>query len=812
MASRAPIDFQEPVEQPIGLRPALRPVPQTGFLENFTATQREMQIAGNIDATSRRGWEAYRPIIDELERVGAVRGQTQSFGRNIPLHFVNPYSLTDETQGMHGVGVPGQVEMRRLIHAEIVRRRRADPDFLREVPDTPEEYDRRIAERYSAELQRIRRVQGAASSLGSIGGFAGGVAGSFEDPINLATMPVGGASRTVIGAIGRSFIENAIIEAASQPAVRQNYAELGENQTFMDAARSVLFSGGAGAAFRGGAEAIGRAGPIYDALATSVFNVMPQSIQRRWADAATVDDRLLVDILRASISPDRWTPDLRASVNILERDAEIREASPFEPGPVGDQAHADALTGALRQIVDGAPPIRSVEPMEATPAPPARPAPGTGLHAGIVAGLRQRGFSETQAQGIAAGVEAESRSNYQIVNPTSGAYGIGQWLGSRKRELFRRYGASPTLDQQLDFMAWELRGGDHGGRHVLAETDPERVLDAYIRRFMRPAEGAETIGDLRRGRAALGVGERDVEPEMRMSGAPESEAVDMAAVPTVRSDLFSAPEARVEAQRAVASGLTGEAVEFEPARFAGQAGEMLEADPTIRTERLAQTLQITPDEARQVRALAEGEMPAVDAAARSDLPPAQGVPFREWVEEALGSRDWVVAARLGPKMAERFDVAVPPARFRELEATWRADNGNAVMGTVGNRIDEPRARADQLGRIIARAEVGGYGKRSRAVQNRARGELREIEAGKAVLADIRAGGDVRDLQQFDDPKKGGTSQSDSIEHDLRTALAADSAFAARKFVTEELGEASLDEILEDLDNNRAFAAAMRACL
>lgn len=810
MASRAPIDFQEPVAQPLNLRPALRPQPQTGFMENFSATRREQEIAGNTNATINRLAEQYGPIIDELERSGARFGQGQ--------RFLNPASLPDESTAAYGVGVPGRAEMRRLIHAEIVRRRQANPEFLRDVPDTPEEYDRRINERYAAELRDVRQTQGQATTWGSVGGFIGGVAGAFEDPVNLATMPIGGASRTVLGAIGRSFVENAIIEAASQPLVQRNYADLGEDQTFMDAARSVLFSGGAGAAFRGGAEVIGRSGPIYDTLASSVFNAMPPSIQRRWADAATVDDRLLVDIFRASVPGDRWTPDLRGAVNILERDAEIREASPFEPSPVGDQAHADALTGALRQIAGGVAP-RAADPVALAARPPQVRSATTSEQgpSAVGAELRAGGMPEPVVAGFLGNFEVEG--GYRgAVGDGGTAFGIAQWRHERVANFQRIIGVHPSRashGQQARFVRWEMENPQAAGMTqaqrdaILAARTPEeaaRLIDRYYERSN--GQHRERRAEAARRHAGEGGGDQT---EARVVTPLDPDDI-VATMPAIRADLFDTPEARVEAQRAMASSTTGEIVEFEPARFAAEAGEVLAADPAIRTERLAETLQITPDEARQVRALAESaeEVPTIANRAQGDLPPAQGASFRKWIEEALGTRDWVVAARLGPKMAERYDVAVPPARFRELEATWRAENDNAAVGSVATRIEEPRA--DQLSRIIARAEAGGYGKRSRAVQNKAQGELREIEAREAVIADIRAGADTRELQQFDDPRKGAAIQTESIEHDIRAALAENPTLAARKFVTEELGEASLDEILKDLDGNRAFVTAMRACL
>ena len=117
--------------------------------------------------------------------------------------------------------------------------------------------------------------------------------------------------------------------------------------------------------------------------------------------------------------------------------------------------------------------------------------------------LSGKGFSAEQTSGIAAGIYAESQGDPNARNPTSGAFGIGQWLGSRKQALIARYGNNPTLTQQLDFLIWELRGGDHGGASVLNASSATDVLKNYITKFMRPAKGAETTGDLSRGAAYL---------------------------------------------------------------------------------------------------------------------------------------------------------------------------------------------------------------------------------------------------------------------------------------------------------------------
>lgn len=127
----------------------------------------------------------------------------------------------------------------------------------------------------------------------------------------------------------------------------------------------------------------------------------------------------------------------------------------------------------------------------------------SGGSSGIVDYLKRAGFTDQQALGIAAGIHAESGSNPNAVNSKSGAFGIGQWLGPRKQALMRRYGPNPNMDQQLAFLVSELRGGDKGGPAVGRTATADHALLTYIVKFMRPRAGAETLGDIRRGRAFL---------------------------------------------------------------------------------------------------------------------------------------------------------------------------------------------------------------------------------------------------------------------------------------------------------------------
>jgi hypothetical protein len=108
--------------------------------------------------------------------------------------------------------------------------------------------------------------------------------------------------------------------------------------------------------------------------------------------------------------------------------------------------------------------------------------------------LLASGLRADQVQGIMAGMAAEGGNLGMGAN---GAFGIGQWRGDRLTRLQQTYGANPTARQQLAFLMSELRGGDPGGRRVLAAGGAMAVMQSYARDFMRPqGKHLEHIRDL----------------------------------------------------------------------------------------------------------------------------------------------------------------------------------------------------------------------------------------------------------------------------------------------------------------------------
>lgn len=83
-----------------------------------------------------------------------------------------------------------------------------------------------------------------------------------------------------------------------------------------------------------------------------------------------------------------------------------------------------------------------------------------------------KGFTDYQAAGLVGNLMRESSMNPNAVNKSSGAYGLLQWLGPRKKNLFKMYGEHPTFDQQLDYLWHELNTTHKKGlKLILASPD-----------------------------------------------------------------------------------------------------------------------------------------------------------------------------------------------------------------------------------------------------------------------------------------------------------------------------------------------------
>ena len=214
------------------------------------------------------------------------------------------------------------------------------------------------------------------------------------------------------------------------------------------------------------------------------------------ADGGSVDDGEDDPILKA----------IRLSTNPFHQ-FQVQQAAEHADD-MGEDAETPASnddTQAQTQDQDS----QSVVPAELGAGPPKSMrtiAKGGHVDPEVVSFFKNRGLSDQVALGIAAGINAESGNNPNVVNPKSGAMGLGQWMGDRQKGLLAQYGPNPSKSEQLNYLWHELKGGDRGGPAVLAANDAPTALGLYVTKFMRPKAGSETEGDLARGLGAIRSG------------------------------------------------------------------------------------------------------------------------------------------------------------------------------------------------------------------------------------------------------------------------------------------------------------------
>jgi hypothetical protein len=445
--------------------PAADTRPEPGLLEQAGAAMRVQQDTVYELQEERKG-RAYQPLIDALIERGASREYLFKGGG-----FISGYEIGDGIDTPNYDTVFREAQMLGLTDAS------GAP-----LPSSREDFERAVFRdngRRDRDQDTLARGTGAASTIAQ---FGGGVVGSFRDPVNVVTLPFGGGGRNVAVKILSEGLVGGGSAAVALPGTAYAYHRMGEDFGVAEAAQEIGMSAAGGAAFRGAIEVAPRIARPIDAAGYRAAAPIRAKFDKFFAE------RDLARAFSQAVPEHLRTPEQQAALDILTRESEIDESSPYARTIAGDDAHRARLGEASEALARAGQAPRG---------------PGS-LQPAILGFLRGKGYSEAQARGIAAGIHAESGGNAAASNPQSGAFGIGQWLGPRKAELFRRYGERPTLQQQLEFLHWELQGGDHGGARVLGQADEAGVLRSYIKDFMRPAAGAETSGDLSRGMAALG--------------------------------------------------------------------------------------------------------------------------------------------------------------------------------------------------------------------------------------------------------------------------------------------------------------------
>lgn len=301
----------------------------TGFIENFTEAYRSTRMTGRTDSKALTLADAYEPVVERLNEGFRKASGFTLVSPDRDRFFTNPYR--GENNNPWAIGAGGMAVQEKRIWDEISRRRKADPKFLADLGATREDFVRIVNARSKAQLEREGEVGERSTTMGTIGGFVGSMAGGFSDPVNLATMALGaGPSRSILQTAVREAGINAATEAATIPIIAQRREEIGAPMSVTEAVTSVAAAGVLGGVIGGGVEGFRRLGQAFEAGKV----------------------RTLTDAELLAATADMPDPEIKAARDVIAANVEIDKLNPFEDTPSGQIRHRETLERATTQVLD----------------------------------------------------------------------------------------------------------------------------------------------------------------------------------------------------------------------------------------------------------------------------------------------------------------------------------------------------------------------------------------------------------------------------------------------------------------------------
>jgi hypothetical protein len=142
----------------------------------------------------------------------------------------------------------------------------------------------------------------------------------------------------------------------------------------------------------------------------------------------------------------------------------------------------------------------------------------------LVTALKGDGYNDAQAAGIVGSLMQESQLDPRAVNPKSGATGIAQWLGPRKKQFEKNFGHSlkdSTFEEQTQFMLWEMKNTHKAAGDMLKKAGSAEVAaQIHSQHYEIPDPKEANIGQ-RQKNAVKVLAHISDEPEPRNS-APKT--------------------------------------------------------------------------------------------------------------------------------------------------------------------------------------------------------------------------------------------------------------------------------------------------
>lgn len=393
------------------------------------------------------------------------------------------------------------------IFRDLAEIRKTDPTFLPDVPHDAQSFRQHVAEQQAARRKADQLTIGRDKGWGStLGGFAGAAA----DPVNLATLPLGGGGATIARRVLTEALVNAAVEGVEQPIIAGERAQRGESLSLGEAGMNI------GSAFLlGGA----MQGAIVEPLHALAKRMLPA---------------------------DRMTDAERGAANLLERDSEIAAASPFKGG-AGTEAHMERLDTAMRALDEA---MAKGEPLKmggadaaAAPIPEARSMGGADAAPArdmVKANIRH---AESGGNDLAANSRSSAFGRYQFTAPTWLRYyrrRFGDQGLSEEAILAKR--RDPDLQEQLmDDMT-----ADHA-RTLAKLGERETAGNLYLMHFLGEGGGSAVLRADRGTPIERIVGEGVVQANPFLRGKTAGDVIEWAHAkmgsklpegPAVRRDLF----------------------------------------------------------------------------------------------------------------------------------------------------------------------------------------------------------------------------------------------------------------------------------
>lgn len=339
--------------------------------------------------------------------------------------------------------------------------RKTRPDALKDLGRDKADYDaRRVAALQQGAQDRSERM----GKQGFVGNLVGGAAGSFTDPINILTLPIGGGGKTVATRIITNGLANAGVELAEQPLIGAERKAQGREFTTEERVTRVLGAGLGGAALQGLGEGV-----------SAAAKAIPWEYKAARA-------------LRESVPAHDLTPEQAAALHVIERSEEVDASNPFRDTYDNLGAHAERVDQTVRDFsspADQTPP----RPRQRAAAKPAALAPANEFDMGRY--LARSRVAESSGNDVAKAATSSAYGRYQFLKKT--------WLSSYKEtygdtgesvaQILAKRADGPTQDRVMKtFTAGNIaalrRAGlpvDEGTvylAHFLGQRDALKVLRA----------------------------------------------------------------------------------------------------------------------------------------------------------------------------------------------------------------------------------------------------------------------------------------------------------------------------------------------